>query len=81
MVQRFGEVFDSLHTNFGLLCAKSEVRDEKQKVLEQALRAELKENLEKVKGMLGEGGDIPRLVAECMAYSAQANSSPLFVPQ
>lgn len=81
MVQKFGEVFDSLHANFRLLCTKTEVKDEKEKVLEQALRAELKDHLKEVKGMLGDGGNIPRLVAECKAYSAQASTSPLFLPQ
>jgi hypothetical protein len=79
MVEVFGQVFDSLHNNFRLLCAGTETKDEKEKVQEQILRKELKENLAKVKAMVEEGGIIPELVEKCKKYSSGTNSSQLFV--
>ena len=83
MVTRFGEVFDSLHNNFKLLCADSEAKSEKEKVLEAELRDDLKEKSLQVKAMLAEGGDIAKLVAACKAYQSPpaGASQSLFVPQ
>lgn len=86
MVARFGEVFDALHTNFCLLCDDSEAKDDEEKVLEQALRSELREKAAEVKEMLNEGGKIAELVAACKAYKAAQTAatkdpSSLFVPQ
>lgn len=79
MVEVFGQVFDSLHNNFRLLCAGTETKDEKEKIQEEILRKELKENLAKVKAMVEEGGIIPELVEKCKKYSVSSNSSQLFV--
>jgi len=84
MITKFGEVFDALHNNFCLLCADSETRDEKEKVLEKVLRDDLKLKAAEVKGMLAEGGMIAKRVAECKQYhSSQAatDTSSLFVPR
>jgi hypothetical protein len=83
MVTRFGSVFDSLHNNFQLLCADSEAKSEKEKVLEDELRNDLKEKSLQVKAMLAEGGQIAKLVAACKAYQTPAvsGSQSLFVPQ
>jgi hypothetical protein len=86
MVKRFGEVFDALHNNFCLLCDDSEAKDEDEKVLEKALRDELKEKTAEVKAMLADGGAIAQRVAECKAYQAtQAEAakdfSSMFVSQ
>lgn len=82
MVAQFGDVFDTLHNNFRLLCDKTEAKDDKEKVLEEALRNELKGNLVLVKKMLDEGGEICRLVAWCKAYGVQpASASPMVLPQ
>jgi hypothetical protein len=83
MVARFGEVFDSLHGNFLLLCEKSEAKSDKEKVFEKSLRDELGNRVTKVKEMLDEGGEITKLVAACKAYHAApaANSQSLFVQQ
>ena len=83
MVTRFGEVFDSLHNNFRMLCENSEAKNEKEKVLEGELRDNLREKSLQVKGMLAEGGEIAKLIAACKAYQAPpaGASQSLFVPQ
>ena len=85
MVNTFGQVFDSLHSNFVLLCDDSETKDEKTKVLETLLRNDLKEKVAEVKGMLEEGGKIAELVAGCKSiqasYAAGKDPSSLFMPQ
>jgi hypothetical protein len=81
MVARFGEVFDTLHGNFQLLCKKSEAKSPEEKVLEGKLRDDLKESSVRVKSMLAEDGEIASLVAACQAYqSPSANSQSLFLP-
>ena len=83
MVTRFGEVFDSLHKNFRLLCDDSEAKSEKEKVLEGELRNDLKEKSLQVKSMLAEDGEIAKLIAACKAYQSPPaeSSQSLFVPQ
>jgi hypothetical protein len=86
MVKTFGEVFDTLHNNFLLLCDDTEAKDEKAKVLEKLLRNDLKEKAAEVKAMLEEGGKIAKLVAECKAYQASQAAaaksfSSMFVSQ
>lgn len=72
-------LFDDLHKDFLLLCDDSKPKEEKDKVQEEIMRAELKENLAKVKTMIEPGGAIPDLVAKCKQYSVSSNSSQLFV--
>lgn len=86
MVTKFGEVFDTLHSNFCLLCDDSEAKDDEERELEKALRNDLGEAVAEVKAMLADDGAIARRVAECKAYqAAQAETakdpSSLFVPQ
>jgi hypothetical protein len=86
MVKTFGDVFDTLHHNFLLLCDDSQAKDEKAKVLEKLLRGELKERAAEVKAMLEEGGKIAKLVADCKAYqttqaAAAQEFSSMFVSQ
>jgi hypothetical protein len=86
MVKTFGDVFDTLHNNFLLLCDDSEAKDEKAKVLEKLLRGDLKEKAAEVKAMLEEGGKITKLVAQCKAYqtsqaAAAKDFSSMFVSQ
>jgi hypothetical protein len=73
IVERFAEVFDSIHQDFLTLCSDTETKDEKQKIAEDLLREELKGNLAEVKKMVDDGGEISKLVAQCKAHSAQAN--------
>jgi hypothetical protein len=54
------------------------VKDEETEMSEKTPRGELKGNPSKVKEMLGEGGEITRLVAKCKPYSS-ANASQLVV--
>jgi uncharacterized protein (DUF1697 family) len=86
MVNTFGDVFDTLHNNFLLLCDDSEAKDEKAKVLEKLLRSDLKEKAAEVKAMLDKGGKIAKLVAQCKAYqtsqaAAAKDFSSMFVSQ
>ena len=67
-------LFDDLHKDFLLLCADTEPKEEKDKVQEDIMRAELKENLAAVKTMIESGGAIPDLVAKCKQYSVSSNS-------
>lgn len=80
-VARFGEVFNTLHSNFLLLCEKSEATSEDEKACEKALRDELGRRVLKVKEMLDEGGEITKSVAACKAYTPVSSSSSLFVSQ
>lgn len=74
IVERFREVFDSIHRDFLALCSDTETKDKKQKVAEDLLREELKGNLVEVKKMVDDGGEIARLVTQCKAHSsAQTN--------
>lgn len=79
LTKRIVELFDEIHQDFVRLCAGTEPQDEKDKVQEDIMRTELKQNLAAVKAMIEPGGAIPDLVAKCRHYSASANSSQLFV--
>jgi hypothetical protein len=86
MVTTFGNVFDTLHNNFLLLCDDSEAKDEKTKLAEKLLRDDLREKAAEVKAMLEEGGKIAELVAKCKSYqdsqaAAASEYSSMFVSQ
>jgi predicted ATPase with chaperone activity len=86
MVKKFGEVFDTLHINFCLLCDDSKAKDDKERESEKALRDVLGEAVAKVKAMLAHDGAITKRHAECKALQvAQAEAakdpSSLFMPQ
>jgi hypothetical protein len=85
MVTKFGDAFDTLHSNFCLLCEDSEAKDDEERELEKALRNDLGEKAAEVKAMLADGGAIANLVAECKGYQAtQAEAAKdtqsLFMP-
>ena len=61
------------------MCDNADTKDEKQKVAEDILREQLKENLAKAKAMVDEGGVVPELAEKCKKYSSQTNGSQLFV--
>jgi hypothetical protein len=65
------------------LSEDSKVKSEKEEMLEGELQVPLEKNLVRVKEMLGEDGEITRLVADCKAYQSYpaANHSSMFVPQ
>lgn len=77
VVESFEDIFDSIHSDFLLLCDDTDTKDEKLKVAEELLRKQLKENLLQVREMMDENGDIPKLVAQCKAYNSKANTVPL----
>lgn len=84
LVKRVGEIFDSLHMKFNLLCDESVPKDDEEKAMEEVLREKLQESLVKAKAMVEAGGVIPSLVEQCKNYStaqAQHNNNGLFVSQ
>lgn len=81
VVGAFGEIFDDLHQAFLTLCDSTETKDEKDKIQEGILRAELREKLIEAKARVEAGGRITELVAKCKAYTNSVNASPIFVSQ
>jgi hypothetical protein len=83
IVAKFEQVFDVLQLFYPSLSEDSKVKSEKEEMLEGELQVTLEKNLVRVKEMLGEDGEITRLVADCKAYQSYpaANHSSMFVPQ
>lgn len=81
LLKKVGETFDAMHKNFSELCDSTQTKDPEEKAKEEALRKELRVNLEKVKKMTEQGGEIARLVEQCKTYHAQCGkgASELFV--
>lgn len=77
IAERFGEVFDSIHGDFLALCDDTDTKDEKQKLMKDSLRNELNKNPVEFKKMIENGGEIPRLVAQCKSHNSQASLSQL----